>query len=41
MKELWNYWSPRFEEQSRDIKNLLKTKKYKDYEDIVYGKLLL
>ena len=41
MKELWNYWSVMFEDNSRDIKHLLKTKKYAEYEDIVYRKLLL
>ena len=39
MKELWNYWSVMFEDNSRDIKKLLKAKKYAEYEDIVYGKL--
>ena len=41
MKELWNYWSVMFEDNSRDIKRLLKTKKYAEYEDIVYRKLLV
>ena len=39
MKELWNYWGPMFPENSRDIKNLLKTKRYADYEDILYRKI--
>ena len=39
MKELWNYWSVMFEDGGRDIKKLLKTKKYAEYEEIVYGKL--
>lgn len=41
MKELWSYWAVMFEDNSRDIKKLLKTKKCAEYEDIVYGKLLL
>lgn len=39
MKELWTYWSFMFEDRSRDIKRLLKTKKYAEYEDILYGKI--
>lgn len=40
MKELWTYWSVMFEDSSRDIKRLLKAKKYAEYEEVVYGKLL-
>ncbi len=40
MKELWTYWSVMFEDCSRDIKQLLKTKKYAEYESIVYRNLL-
>lgn len=40
MKELWTYWSVMFEDNSRDIKRLLKAKKYAEYEEVVYGKLL-
>lgn len=36
MKELWTYWKVLFEGSDREIKRLLKTKKYKDYEDIAY-----
>lgn len=36
MKELWTYWKVLFEGRDREIKRLLKTKKYKDYEDIAY-----
>lgn len=36
MKELWTYWSVLFEGREKDIKRLLKTKRYKEYEDIVY-----
>lgn len=39
MKELWAYWRYLFEDRDRDIKRLLKAKKYKEYEDIVYGKI--
>lgn len=35
MKELWTYWKPQFDGKERDIKRLLKTKKYKEYEDAV------
>ncbi len=41
MKELWTYWSILFEDNSRDIKRILKAKKCTDYEDAVYGKLLI
>ncbi len=36
MKELWTYWSVLFDGRDKDIKRLLKTKKYKEYEDIAY-----
>lgn len=39
MKELWTYWRGMFEDHDRDIKQLLKTKKYAEYEKIVYGDL--
>lgn len=35
MKELWTYWKPQFNGKEREIKRLLKTKKYKEYEDAV------
>lgn len=40
MKELWTYWRAGFEDYSRDIKDLLKTKKYGEYEKIVYRILM-
>ncbi|MBQ4190462.1 MAG: diguanylate cyclase, partial [Clostridiales bacterium] len=36
MRELWTYWQPLFGGSARDIKNLLKAKRYADYEAIVY-----
>lgn len=39
MKELWTYWKVRFEDNSRDIKRLLKSKKYAEYEEAVYGRI--
>lgn len=36
MRELWTYWQVLFEENERDIKRLMKAKKYEDYEAIVY-----
>ena len=40
MKDLWTYWQPLFgDDKERDIKRLMKTKKYKDYEDIAYSVL--
>lgn len=39
MKELWAYWRYLFEDHDRDIRRLLKAKKYKEYEDVVYGKI--
>ncbi|MBR2295490.1 MAG: tRNA-dihydrouridine synthase family protein [Clostridiales bacterium] len=35
MKELWSYWSPMFEDNGRDIKRLMKAKKYSEYDKIV------
>ena len=35
MKELWSYWQNLFEGSERDIKCLLKAKKYAEYEDAV------
>lgn len=35
MKELWTYWKVMFEGHDKDIKKLLKTKKYAEYEDIL------
>lgn len=40
MRELWTYWQTLFGDNSRDIKKLLKAKKYAEYEAIVYGGLL-
>ena len=40
MKELWSYWAVMFEDNSRDIKRILKAKKCTDYEDAVYGHLV-
>ena len=40
MRELWSYWQVLFEGMERDIKRLLKAKKYAEYEDIVYNNLL-
>ena len=40
MKDLWTYWQPLFgDDKERGIKRLMKTKKYKDYEDIAYSVL--
>lgn len=36
MRELWTYWQVLFEENEREIKRLMKAKKYEDYEAIVY-----
>ena len=36
MRELWSYWQTLFDGKERDIKHLLKAKKYADYEEIVY-----
>ena len=40
MRELWTYWRVLFEDKDRDIKHLLKAKKYAEYEAIVYSSLL-
>ncbi len=40
MRELWSYWQNLFDGKDREIKRLLKAKKYADYEDIVYHLLL-
>lgn len=40
MKELWSYWKVLFPGKERDIKRLLKTKKYAEYEDILYHGLM-
>ena len=37
MRELWSYWQVLFEGRERDIKRLMKAKKYAEYEDIAYG----
>ena len=36
MRELWTYWQVLFEGKERDIKHIMKAKKYEDYEGIVY-----
>ena len=36
MKELWSYWRAMFDGKDRDIKRLLKAKKYAEYEESVY-----
>ena len=36
MRELWTYWQKHLEGRERDIKKLLKAKKYAEYEDIAY-----
>ena len=41
MRELWSYWQTLFDGKERDIKRLLKAKKYAEYEDVVYHGLLL
>ena len=40
MRELWTYWQTLFEGRERDVKRLLKAKRYTEYEDIVYGVFL-
>ena len=40
MRELWGYWQTLFDGKDRDIKRLLKAKKYAEYEDVVYRGLL-
>jgi len=36
MKELWSYWRVMFDGKDRNIKRLLKAKKYAEYEEVVY-----
>ncbi|HBZ77528.1 MAG TPA: diguanylate cyclase [Clostridiales bacterium] len=36
MRELWTYWQVLFDGKEREIKRLMKAKKYEDYEDVVY-----
>jgi tRNA-dihydrouridine synthase len=36
MRELWSYWQVLFDGRDRDIKHLMKAKKYAEYEDIAY-----
>ena len=36
MRELWSYWQMQFEGNERDIKKLMKAKKYAEYEEIAY-----
>lgn len=40
MRELWTYWQTLFDGKDRDIKRLLKAKKYAEYEDIAYRSIL-
>ena len=40
MRELWSYWQTLFDGKERDIKRLLKAKKYAEYEDVGYRGLL-
>ena len=40
MRELWGYWQTLFDGKDRDIKRLMKAKKYAEYEDVVYRGLL-
>lgn len=40
MRELWSYWQNLFDGRDRDIKRIIKAKKYADYEDVVYRSLL-
>lgn len=37
MKELWTYWKVLFPGKERDIKKLLKTRKYAEYEEALKG----
>ena len=41
MRELWTYWQVLFEGKERDIKRLLKAKKYPEYEEIANRILML
>lgn len=36
MRELWTYWQVLFDGKEREIKRLMKAKKYEDYESIAY-----
>ena len=36
MRELWTYWQPLFDGKEREIKRLMKAKKYEDYEENAY-----
>ena len=40
MRELWTYWQTLFEGREREVKRLLKAKRYAEYEDIVYSVFL-
>ena len=40
MRELWTYWQTLFDGRERDIKKLMKAKKYAEYEDIAYHILI-
>ncbi|MBO4636673.1 MAG: tRNA-dihydrouridine synthase, partial [Clostridiales bacterium] len=35
MRELWSYWGALFDGKERDIKRMLKAKKYAEYEEVV------
>ena len=35
MRELWSYWQVVFEGREKDIKRIIKAKKYAEYEDAV------
>ncbi len=35
MRELWSYWEVLFEGRERDIRKVMKAKKYNEYEDAV------
>jgi tRNA-dihydrouridine synthase len=35
MRELWSYWQSVFDGRERDIKRLMKAKKYREYDDII------
>ena len=37
MKDLWTYWQPLFGGRERDIKRLMKAKKYAEYEAAAYS----
>ena len=41
MRELWTYWQTLFDGRERDIKHLMKAKKYEEYENIVNQILML